>query len=117
MEHEKEHHHAEAFPPILDEAFSTFQEMAETRKHSLGRPVLHSVNFDPVVLIRISFENDIDLSFPFRIGHINRGPRRLAMGILIRPVLFAIVWYSYLTKSKRVQATYSRDYSVVTKRL
>jgi hypothetical protein len=41
----------------------------------------------------------------------------LAMGILIRPVLFAIVWYSYLTKSKRVQATYSRDYSVVTKRL
>jgi hypothetical protein len=39
----------------------------------------------------------------------------LAVGILMRPVLFAVVWYSYLTKSKRVQATYSRDYSVVTK--
>ena len=41
----------------------------------------------------------------------------LAVSILIRPLLFAVVWYSYLTKSKRVQATFPRDYSVVTRRL
>lgn len=39
-----------------------------------------------------------------------------ALGILSRPLLFAVIWYAYLTKSKRVQATYP-DYSVVTKKI
>jgi hypothetical protein len=43
--------------------------------------------------------------------------QNLVVGILLRPLLFAVVWYSYLTKSKRIQATYSLDYSVVTKKL
>lgn len=41
----------------------------------------------------------------------------LAVGTVVRPLLFALLWYSYLRKCKRVQATFSRDYSVVTKRL
>jgi hypothetical protein len=40
-----------------------------------------------------------------------------ALGVLIRPLLFAIIWYAYLTKSKRVEATYPMDYSVVTKKI
>jgi hypothetical protein len=40
-----------------------------------------------------------------------------ALGILFRPLLFAVIWYAYLTKSKRVQATYPMDYSVVTKKI
>jgi hypothetical protein len=41
----------------------------------------------------------------------------LAVGILARPLLFAALWYAYLAKSKRVQATYPMDYSVVTKKI
>lgn len=41
----------------------------------------------------------------------------LMVEILIMPVLFAVVWYSYLTMSTRVRATYPQDYSVVTKNL
>jgi len=41
----------------------------------------------------------------------------LILSILIRPLLFAVLWYSYLIKSKRVRDTYRQDYSVVTKDL
>ena len=41
----------------------------------------------------------------------------LVVAILARPLLFAALWYAYLTKSKRVQATYPMDYSVVTKKI
>lgn len=40
----------------------------------------------------------------------------LILDILVRPLLFAAVWHSYLARSKRVQETYPQDYSVVTKR-
>jgi hypothetical protein len=39
------------------------------------------------------------------------------VSILASPLLFTVLWYSYLTKSRRVHATYPTDYSVATGKL
>jgi hypothetical protein len=53
-------------------------------------------------------------------GGVKHGPhsaQSLIIPILAKPLLFAAVWYSYLIKSKRVQATFPVDYSVAMKKL
>jgi len=45
---------------------------------------LHAANFELVVLIRISFEDNIDLSISIHIGYINQRPRRHDGNIHIR---------------------------------
>lgn len=69
------------------------------------------------LLTQVAFAVVVYVNNLLASSHSPESAQDLALAILPVPFSFAIIWYSYLSKSRRVQATYPQDYSVVTKKL
>jgi hypothetical protein len=60
---------------LLSVGFALSQVIAKTREDSFRRPVLHGINFEPVILIGIAFQNDIDVPVSACLRKVNWRPR------------------------------------------
>jgi hypothetical protein len=68
------------------------------------------------LLAQATFALALYIKVLFGSGATLNSAQQFTRNILIPSLLFTVVWYLYLIKSKHVQATYSRDYSLATEK-